>query len=92
MVANLAFIKVNEMIAIEILKSYSQIEYERLLNGLAGALQTQRRFIKILSCESVNPFVMRFTVKRKGDYYPYLIEEITNLKSRRLYLILGVVI
>ena len=74
------------------LNKLTQKEYERLLNRLAGAIQTQRRFIEIISTERVNFFVTRFKVKRKGVYYSYLIEERSDLQGKRIYLNLGFVI
>ncbi|MCM1437644.1 MAG: hypothetical protein NC131_00330 [Roseburia sp.] len=69
----------------------SQVEYERLLNGLAGAIRTQRRFITIIGIERVNNAVTRYKVKLKGTYYPYMVEEnFTHLGN--LYLNLGLVI
>ena len=74
------------------LKYLSQKEYERLLSGLASAIQTQRRFIIIVGAERVNEFAVRYKVKRTGDSYPYLIEVLSNLKCGNVYLNLGLVI
>lgn len=63
------------MTAAEITNGLTQNEYERLLNGLAGAIQTQRRFIEIISAERASNGCMRYKVKRQGSYYLYLIEE-----------------
>lgn len=63
------------MTAAEITNGLTQTEYERLLNRLAEAIQTQRRFITILSAERVNSVSTRYTVKCKSSYYPYLLED-----------------
>lgn len=73
------------------LAKLTQKEYERLLNRLAGAIQTQRRFITILSTETVNAIATRFKVKRQGTYYPYLIEQVLT-RTGYIYLNLGFVI
>ena len=73
------------------LKSLSQIQYNALMSRLAGALHTQRKFITVVGVERVNVIATRYTVKRKGAYYPYLIEE-TLTRVGKIYLNLGVVI
>lgn len=78
--------------AAEITKNLTQAEYERLLSRLASAIQTQRRFITILSAEKVSGVVTRYTVKRNGTYYPYRVEEIFKPCGENLYLNLGLVI
>ncbi len=74
------------------LAKLTQGEYEYLLTRLAGAIQTQRRFIEIIACERVNFFVERYKVKCKGVYYPYLIEELSDIKGKSIFLNLGLVI
>lgn len=80
-----------QMTATEITKGLTQKEYERLLNNLAGAIQTQRRFITILSAEQKMATVTRYTVKRQGSYYPYVVEEIFTCCGK-IYLNLGLLI
>ena len=75
----------------EITKGLTQIEYERLLNRLAGAIRTQRRFITIVSAERVSAFITRYKVKRQGSYNCYLVEE-TFTHCGNIYLNLGLVI
>lgn len=79
------------MTAAEITKGLTQKEYERLLNRLAEVIQTQRRFITIISAERVNSVSTRYKVKCQGAYYPYLIEEVFT-DSGNIYLNLGVII
>lgn len=73
------------------IQKMTQTEYERLLSRLAEAVQTQRRFITILSLERVNSVATRYKVKRQGAYYPYLIEEVFT-GAKYIYLNLGVII
>lgn len=81
-----------KMTLAEITKGLTQFEYERLLSRLAGAIRTQKRFITIESAEQVNVNVIRYTVKRQGSFYPYLIEEQEYKPLRKTYLNLGLVI
>lgn len=69
----------------------TQKEYERLLNGLAGAIQTQRRFITIVSSKKLDLCTTQYVVKRQGEYYPYKIEEIF-MRRGYIYLNLGLII
>lgn len=69
------------------IKSLTQKDYEKLLSVLAAAIRTQRRLITITDSECVNG-CMRFTVKRKGAYYPYLVE----VSDRGFVKLLGVII
>ncbi len=80
------------MDGLEFTKGLTQIEYERLLSRLAETIHTQRRLITIESAERVNAVTTRFTVKRQGEYYPYLIEEIFSTSGRNIYLHLGLLI
>ena len=77
----------------EKLGKLTQKEYERLLNCLAGVIQTQRRFIE-LECviRRTDGSRVCYKVKRKGVYYSYLIEERSDLKGKRTFLNLGFVI
>ena len=77
--------------AAEITNGLLQTEYERLLSRLAGAIQTQRRFIEIISAERVNSITTRYKVKRQGAFYPYLVEEVF-LHGGNIYLNLGLII
>lgn len=73
------------------LKSLTQSQYERLLSRLADVLQTRRNLITIVEAKRVNAVAVRYKVKRRGDCYPYLIEE-TFSRCGNIYLNLGVVI
>ncbi len=70
----------------------TQSEYEYLLNRLAGAIQTQRRFIEIENVIRGTNGRTCYRVKRKGVYYSYMIEERSDLKGKRTFLNLGFVI
>ena len=71
----------------------TQQEYERLLNCLAGVIQTQRRFIEIEDViRRTDGSCTCYRVKRKGVYYSYMIEERSDLKGKRTFLNLGFVI
>ena len=71
----------------------TQGEYEYLLNRLAGAIQTQRRFIEIEDViRRTDGSCTCYWVKRKGVYYSYMIEERSDLKGKRTFLNLGFVI
>lgn len=75
------------------LAKLTQKEYERLLNNLAGAIQTQRRFIEIEDViRRTDGSRVCYRVKRKGVYYSYLIEERANSQGKRLYSNLGFVL
>ncbi len=77
----------------EITKGLTQVEYERLLSNLAGAIHTQRRFIEIEDViRRTDGSRTCYRVKRKGVYYLYLIEERSDLKGKRTFLNLGFVI
>lgn len=67
------------MTAAEITNGLTQTEYEKLLSRLAGAIQTQRRFITIINAERKNDITVRYIVKCNGAYYPYLIEDIAGI-------------
>ncbi len=73
------------------LEGLTQKQYEQLMSRLAGAMQTQRRFITLVGAERVSAVVTRYKVKRQGEYYPYLIEE-TFTRVGNIYLNLGVLI
>lgn len=79
------------MTVTEITKGLTQGEYERLLSRLAGAVQTQRRFIEIISAKRVNNVTTRYEVKRQGAYHHYLIEEVFT-HTGNIYLNLGLII
>ncbi len=51
----------------------SQNSFDRLLNQLAGVLRTQRRFIKIVSEQRIDPCLVHYRVKVKGTYYLYSV-------------------
>lgn len=72
-------------------KGLTQIGYDRLLSRLAEVIHTQRRFITIISSEQISPVAIRYKVKRKGAYYPYLIEQVFT-SAGYIYLNLGLVI
>lgn len=75
------------------LNKLTQTEYDRLLNRLAGVLQTQRGFIEIEDVTRRNDASrVCYRVKRKGVYYSYMIEERSDLQGNRLYQNLGFVI
>ena len=59
----------------EILSGLTQLEYERLLNRLAGAMNMQRRFITIISADRVAENITEYRVKRQGAFNHSLIEE-----------------
>lgn len=61
---------------IEIMHNTTQNEYNLLLSGLAHAIQTHRRLITILGAERIDDKKTCYVVKKKGVYYPYVIEEI----------------
>ena len=63
------------MTATEILSGLTQFEYERLLSRLAGAMNTQRRFITIVSADRVAENITEYRVKRQGAFNHSLIEE-----------------
>lgn len=63
------------MTATEIFSGLTQFEYERLLSRLAGAMNTQRRFITIISAERVTENITLYRIKRQGAYNHSLIEE-----------------
>ena len=71
------------------LKRLPQKQYDKLLSRLAEAVQTRRNYITVVGVERINPVVTRYKVKRKGDGYPYLIEENFMLRGN-IYLNLGV--
>lgn len=71
------------MIAIEILSGLTQAEYERLLSCLAEAIQTQRRFIAIISAERVDSICNRYKVKRQGAFNLYLVEEVFTCVGKK---------
>lgn len=74
------------------LAKLTQKEYERLLSSLAGAIQTQRRFIEIENVIRGTNGRTCYRVKRKGVYYSYMIEERSDLQGKRLYSNLGFVL
>ena len=74
------------------LNGLTQREYECLLSCLAVAIHTQRRFITILSAERVNSYIVRYKVKHKNSFYPYLIDEFLNSQSKKVYLNMGLII
>lgn len=76
----------------EITKDLTQIEYERLLSRIAGAMNTQRRFIEIISAEAINSNCKRYRVKRKGSYYHYLVDEIGVAPFGFVYVNKGLII
>ncbi len=51
----------------------SQVEYHSLLNDIASVLRTQRRFIKIESEKRVDPAIVRYVVKKRGEFNRYLV-------------------
>ena len=63
------------MTSTDILSCLTQFEYERLLSRLAGAMNTQRRFITIISAERVAENVTKYRIKRQGAYNHSIIEE-----------------
>lgn len=63
------------MTAAEVTHGLTQSEYTRLLSRLAGAIRTQRKYITIISAERVSSISVRYTVKCKSSYYPYLLED-----------------
>ena len=79
------------MLRMEELDSLTQTQYDKLMSRLADVIHTQRQYIEILSAERVNSCVTRFKVKRKGEYYPYLIEE-NFTRVGNIYLNLGLVL
>ena len=74
------------------LKRLSQIQYNSLMSRLAGALHTQRKLITVVGVKRASNGLANFyKVKRKGEYYPYLIEE-TLTRAGNIYSNLGVII
>ena len=67
----------------EVLSGLTQAEYERLLRCLAGAIQTQCRFIEIISAERVDSISNRYKVKRQGAFNLYLIEEVFTVVGKK---------
>ncbi len=63
------------MTATEVFSGLTQFEYERLLSRLAGAMNTQRRFITIVCAERVTENITRYRIKRQGAYNHSIIEE-----------------
>ena len=57
------------------IQKLTQLEYERLLSSLAGAIHTQRRFITIISVDRVAENIALYRIKRQGAYNHSLIEE-----------------
>ena len=49
------------------LKKLSQREYSNLMNTLAKAMRTHRRFVEIISAES-DGRISQFTVKQKNEF------------------------
>ena len=79
------------MTAAEITNGLSQTEYERLLSRLAGVIQTQRRFIEIISAERVDSIETRYKVKRQGAFNLYLVQEVLTPIGNK-YVNLGLLI
>ena len=57
------------------IQKMTQVEYDRLLSRLAGAMNTQRRFIAIIGVERVAENIMEYRIKRQGAYNISVIEE-----------------
>ncbi len=64
------------MTVAEITKGLTQIEYERLLDKLARAIGSCRRFIKIIGAECTDDNTTLYSVKRQGAFNLYVIKEI----------------
>lgn len=62
----------------------SQVGYERLLNTVASVLRTQRRFIKIESEKRIDPLIVHYTVKKRGEHNRYLVSAI-EISSRVIF-------
>lgn len=73
------------------IKEMSQVGYERLLNTIASALQTQRRFIKIETEEYIEPAYVRYKVKRRGEFHRYLVTAL-EVGNRVIFKNVGVII
>ena len=58
------------------LAQMSQVGYERFLNTVAGLLHTQRRFIKIEKETRIDPLMVRYIVKKRGEFNRYLVTAI----------------
>lgn len=51
----------------------TQFQYDKLMNTLAKALQTQRRFIKLVAYYSMADGAMAYTVNLRGYFYRVIL-------------------